>query len=143
MTIEQASEQFGVPLDKLHFYEDQGLFDCHKQLDGSIEYTDDLMDYIGIINVLMDAGAEVDALRSFMQRLMQSSITKEEKLRYLRSQRQNHITPIRESVRQRPCLSISWMKQCWKKPIMWAASAEIKQTNPKFLHTAPVRTERP
>lgn len=126
MTIEQASEQFGVPLDKLHFYEDQGLFDCHKQLDGSIEYTDDLMDYIGIINVLMDAGAEVDALRSFMQRLMQSSIT-----------------PIRESVRQRPCLSISWMKQCWKKPIMWAASAEIKQTNPKFLHTAPVRTERP
>ena len=53
------------------------MFDCHKQLDGSIEYTDDLMDYIGIINVLMDAGAEVDALRSFMQRLMQSSITKD------------------------------------------------------------------
>ena len=43
MTIEQASEQFGVPLDKLHFYEDQGLFDCHKQLDGSIEYTDNFI----------------------------------------------------------------------------------------------------
>ena len=30
MTIEQASEHFGVPLDKLRRYEDQGLFDCHK-----------------------------------------------------------------------------------------------------------------
>ena len=88
MTIEQASEHFGVSLDKLHLYEDQGLFDCHKQPDGQIEYTDDLMDYIGIINVLTDAGAEADTLRSFMQRLMQSSITKNEKLRYLRSQRQ-------------------------------------------------------
>lgn len=46
MTIEQASEHFGVPLDKLRRYEDQGLFDCHKQPDGHIEYTDDLMDYI-------------------------------------------------------------------------------------------------
>ena len=99
MTIEQASEQFGVPLDKLHFYEDQGLFDCHKQLDGSIEYTDDLMDYIGIINVLMDAGAEVDALRSFMQRLMKRSITKEEKLRYLRSQRQKLLESIHSKQR--------------------------------------------
>ena len=71
------------------------MFDCHKQLDGSIEYTDDLMDYIGIINVLMDAGAEVDALRSFMQRLMQSSITKEEKLRYLRSQRHDLSLPVK------------------------------------------------
>ena len=75
------------------------MFDCHKQLDGSIEYTDDLMDYIGIINVLMDAGAEVDALRSFMQRLMQSSITKEEKLRYLRSQRQKLLESIHSKQR--------------------------------------------
>ena len=94
MTIEQASEHFGVPLDKLHRYEDQGLFDCHKQPDGHIEYTDDLMDYIGIINVLTDAGAEVDTLRSFMYRLMQSSITKDEKLRYLRCQRQKLLESI-------------------------------------------------
>lgn len=88
MTIQQASKRFGVPLDKLQFYEEQGLFDCHKQPNGSIDYNDDLMDYIGIINVLIDAGAELDTLRSFMQRLMQSTITKEEKLRYLRRQRQ-------------------------------------------------------
>ena len=88
MTIEQASERFAVPLDKLQFYEKQGLFDCHKQPDGMVDYNDDLMDYLGIINVLMDAGAEVDTLRSFMERLMQSRITKDEKLRYLRSQRQ-------------------------------------------------------
>ena len=94
MTIEQASEHFGVPLDKLQFYEDQGLFECHKQPDGRIEYTDDLMDYIGIIDVLTDAGAEADTLRSFMQGLMQSSITKDEKLRYLRSQRQKLLESI-------------------------------------------------
>ena len=94
MTIEQASEHFGVPLAKLQLYEDQGLFDCHKQPDGRIEYTDDLMDYIGIINVLTDAGAEADTLRRFMQRLMQSSITKDEKLRYLRRQRQKLLADI-------------------------------------------------
>lgn len=94
MTTRQASEHFGVPVDKLRLYEDQGLFDCHKQPDGHIEYNDDLMDYIGIINVLTEAGAEVDALRSFMQKLMQSSITKDEKLRYLRSQRQKLLESI-------------------------------------------------
>lgn len=87
MTIEQASQRFGVPLPKLQLYEKQGLFDFHKLPDGSIDYDDELMDYIGIINVLVDAGAEVDTLRSFMQRLMQSTITKEEKLRYLQEQR--------------------------------------------------------
>lgn len=87
MTIEQASRRFSVPLPKLQLYEKQGLFDCHKLPDGSIDYDDELMDYIGIINVLMDAGAEVETLRSFMQRLMQSTITKEEKLRYLQGQR--------------------------------------------------------
>ena len=51
MTKEQASEHFGVSLTKLQFYEAQGLFDCHKQPDGRIEYTDDRMDYIGIIHI--------------------------------------------------------------------------------------------
>ena len=52
------------------------------------------MDYIGIINVLTDAGAEVDTLRSFMYKLMQSSITKDEKLRFLRCQRQKLLESI-------------------------------------------------
>ena len=99
MTIEEASEHFGVPLEKLHLYEEQGLFACHKQPAGRIEYTDDLMDYIGIINVLTDAGAEADTLRSFMQRLMRSSITKDEKLRYLRSQRQKLLESIHSKQR--------------------------------------------
>lgn len=103
MTTEQASERFGVPLGKLQLYEKQGLFDCHKQPDGSIDYDDELMDYIGIINVLTDAGAETDTLRTFMQRLMQSTITKEEKLRYLRRQRQkllDHIHAQQKSLDQ-------------------------------------------
>lgn len=94
MTQEQASEHFSVPLAKLQFYEEQGLFDCHKQPDGKINYSDELMDYIGIINVLVDAGAEMDTLRCFMQKLMQSTITKEEKLRYLRRQRQKLLEDI-------------------------------------------------
>lgn len=65
------------------------MFDCHKQSDGEVDYSDELMDYIGIINVLMDAGAEVNTLRVFMQKLTQSTITKEEKLHYLRRQRKN------------------------------------------------------
>ncbi len=99
MTIEQASEHFGVSLDKLHLYENQGLFDCHKQADGHVEYTEDLMDYIRIIDVLTDAGAEVKTLRSFMRGLMQSSITKEEKLRYLRNQRQKLLESIHSKQR--------------------------------------------
>ena len=52
------------------------------------------MDYVGIINILMDAGAEVDALRDFMRQLMESTITKEEKLQYLRRQRQKLLADI-------------------------------------------------
>lgn len=94
MTIEEASEHFGISIDKLHLYENQGLFDCHKGANGYVEYTDDLIDYIGIIDVLTDAGAEIETLRSFMRGLMQSSITKEEKLRYLRAQRQKLLNTI-------------------------------------------------
>lgn len=94
MTREQASERFGVPLSKLRAYERQGLFDCHRQPDGSVNYTDELMDYVGIINILTDAGAEADTLRSFMWQLMESTITKEEKLRYLRKQRQKLLEEI-------------------------------------------------
>lgn len=99
MTIEQASEHFGVPLEKLRLYEEQGLFDCHRGSDGSVNYDDELMDYIGIINVLTEAGAEADTLRGFMQRLMQSTITKEEKLRYLRGQRQKLLDNIHSKQR--------------------------------------------
>ena len=94
MTREQVSERFGIPLNKLQLYESQGLFDCHKQPDGSIDYNDEWLDYIGIINVLVEAGAEMDTLRKFMQKLMQSTITKEEKLRYLRKQRKRLLEDI-------------------------------------------------
>lgn len=94
MTKEQASERFGVPLVKLQLYEQQGLFDCHRQPDGSIDYTEELMDYVGIINILTEAGAQADTLRDFMRRLMESTITKEEKLRYLRRQRQRLLDEI-------------------------------------------------
>ena len=94
MTREQASNRFGVPLAKLQAYEKQGLFDCHRQPDGSVDCTEELMDYVGIIHILTDAGAEADTLRDFMRWLMGSAITKEEKLRYLRSQRQKLLADI-------------------------------------------------
>lgn len=94
MSIEQASERFGVSLEKLRLYEAQGLFDCHRGPDGAVVYDDELMDYIGIINVLTEAGAEPEALRGFMRRLMESTITKEEKLRYLRGQRKKLLEDI-------------------------------------------------
>lgn len=87
MTKEQASEHFGIALNKLQLYESRGLFDCHKQVDGRINYSEELMDYVGMINVLVEAGAEMETLREFMQKLMLSTITKQEKLRYLRKQR--------------------------------------------------------
>lgn len=96
MTIEQASRRFGVSLEKLQDYEAQGLFDCHRRSDGSIAYMDELMDYIGIINILLDAGAEVDTLRDFMQKLMKSTLTKEEKLRFLRRHREKLLDKIHE-----------------------------------------------
>lgn len=99
MTIEQASERFGIPLGRLQLYEKQGLFDCHKQPDGSIDYNDELIDYIGIINVLTEAGAEEDTLRSFMMRLMQSTISKDEKLCFLREQRKKLLEHIHSQQR--------------------------------------------
>lgn len=36
MTTEQASERFGVPLDRLRLYEAQGLFDCRRRPDSPL-----------------------------------------------------------------------------------------------------------
>ena len=94
MTIGEASERFGIAPQKLKYYEEQGLFDCHKNADGTIDYCEELLDYVGIINILMEAGAAPDTLRDFMQRLMRSGISKEEKLLFLRRQRDNLLEAI-------------------------------------------------
>ncbi|MCH3973214.1 MAG: MerR family transcriptional regulator [Oscillospiraceae bacterium] len=87
MTITEASEKFGIAPEKLHDYEVQGFFDCRKKPDGTIDYCKELLDYVGIINLLLEAGASADTLRSFLLRLMQNGISTEEKLKFLRCQR--------------------------------------------------------
>lgn len=94
MTIQQAGAQYGVPIDKLRYYEEQGLFDCHKQPDGSIDYNDQLMSHIGLINVLVEAGATPAALRGFMRQVMQGTLTKGDELLFLRRQRQQLLSHI-------------------------------------------------
>lgn len=99
MTAEQASERFAIPLGRLRLYEAQGLLDCRRRPDGSIDYDDGLTDILGIIHLLTGAGAEPEDLRGFLHRLMQRGITKEETVQYLRSQRAKLLDGIHEKQR--------------------------------------------
>lgn len=94
MTTEEAGARFGIDAAKLKYYEQQGLLDCHKKSDGSIDYSDDMADYLAIINLLLEVGAQPAQLRSYMQGLMQSSITKQQKLCFLSRQRSQLLADI-------------------------------------------------
>jgi Predicted transcriptional regulators len=87
MTITQAGEQFKIAPEKLKYYEEQGLFDCRRTPDGAVEYTEGLLEDVGLIGILLEAGAPVSALREYLSRAARNGVSREEKLRFLRAQR--------------------------------------------------------
>ncbi|MCM1578161.1 MAG: MerR family transcriptional regulator [Ruminococcus sp.] len=84
MTLNEASERFRIDIERLKFYEDNGLLRCKKIVNGTPNYTENELRKVGIIHSLEKAGFNVQMIRQYMTL---GGGQKEEKIRLLRKQR--------------------------------------------------------
>lgn len=87
MTRLEASKRFRIDQDKLLYYEEKGLFDCHRQQDGSIDYCDETLEYISLIELLLKAGLDMESLKTYLRGLGDDSVSNEAQIKILIKQR--------------------------------------------------------
>lgn len=87
MTLKEAANRFCINENKLLYYEQNGLFDCHKQTDGSIDYCDETLEYISLIEILLSAGLDMDTLKKYLSSLGDDNLSNEAQIKILMKQR--------------------------------------------------------
>lgn len=87
MTLKEASKRFCIDESKLMLYEQNGLFDCHRQSDNSIDYCDETLEYVGLIEILLDAGLDMETLKKYLEGLGDDKLSNEEQIKILMKQR--------------------------------------------------------
>ncbi|WP_371371140.1 MerR family transcriptional regulator [Sporomusa aerivorans] len=87
MNTNEASKHFPVSMEKLQYYEQNGLLESEKLQDGSSNYKNADFRRIGLIHFLLDAGLELNVLKEFVKLLDSRATTKYEQIRILRKQR--------------------------------------------------------
>lgn len=87
MTLLEASKRFGIDQDKLLYYEKNGLFDCHRQPDGKVDYCDETLEYIGLIDILLKTGLDIKDLKTYLEEPGEDGILHETQIKILMKQR--------------------------------------------------------
>ncbi len=87
MTLPEASRRFHIDEEKLLYYEENGLFDCHKQPDGGIDYCEETLEYVGLIDLLLKAGLDMETLKTYLASLGDDSVSNEAQIKILMKQR--------------------------------------------------------
>lgn len=87
MNINEVSKHFPVSMEKLQYYEQNGLLESERLQDGSSNYKNVDFRRIGLIHFLLDTGLELNVLKGFLKLLDSSATTKDEQIRILRKQR--------------------------------------------------------
>lgn len=87
MTLTQAAGRFGIAEEKLKHYEKNGLFDCHKGPDGSIDYCDETLEYVSLIDLLLKTGLDIESVRGYLSDLGDDTLSNEAQIKILMRQR--------------------------------------------------------
>jgi DNA-binding transcriptional MerR regulator len=87
MTIDEASKRFQIDIEKLKYYESNGLLECKKNENGVSDYQDADLQRVSLIHFLLDAGLDLEILKHFLKLLEHSAQTKDEQIRILKKQR--------------------------------------------------------
>lgn len=87
MRLIEASKQFQISIEKLNYYEENGLIMCEAFVNGVPDYTEEELHKVGIIHSLLKAGMDVESLRRYLQLLHEKIENKDEQIRILRKQR--------------------------------------------------------
>lgn len=87
MTLKEASERFRISIEKLNYYEENGLIVYETLVNDMPDYTEDELRKVGIIHALLTAGMDINMLRKYLQLLCKKVGSKDEQIKILRKQR--------------------------------------------------------
>lgn len=74
-SIGQVSEQFGLPISTLRYYDKEGLFPQMKRENGIRRFSDRELESLRLIECLKKSGLEIRDIKQFMQWCAQGSAT--------------------------------------------------------------------
>lgn len=87
MTLQEAAIRFQINIEKLDFYEKNGLLECRQFINGVPDYTEDELRRVGLIHFLLKAGFDIDSLKKYFSLSDYDAADNKKKIRLLRKQR--------------------------------------------------------
>ena len=89
MKIAEVSEQFGISIDTLRYYERIGLLPpVHRSKSGLRDYDENDLAWIGFIKCMRSAGLPIEQLAEYVQLFPQGDATVEARKKILEDQRE-------------------------------------------------------
>ncbi len=87
MTAEEAGRQYHISMEKIRYYEDNGLLEHSVLTDGTIEYTEAQIHCVGMIHSLLQTGMGMEDVKKYMKHFYENKSDKKEQIQILRKQR--------------------------------------------------------
>lgn len=87
MTLNETSEKFRVTTDILREYETNGLLENTKYSEDISDYSEEFVQRIYLINLLLRSGMDMNDLKSYLHLLDEKTESRDEQIRRLRKQR--------------------------------------------------------
>ena len=100
MTIEEASERYGIPVSILREYESWGLCGAVKKVMGAWQYDDEDLERLSLILTLRDVGFTSDEVETYLRLLLEEAGSGQERLRMLNAKRSAALDEIHFRERQ-------------------------------------------
>lgn len=87
MTAEEVNRKYHISVDKIRYYEENGLLEHNILPDGKVEYTEAQIHCAGMIHSLLEAGMDVEKIKTFMKLFYENKSDKSGQVQILRKQR--------------------------------------------------------
>ncbi|MCM1159044.1 MAG: MerR family transcriptional regulator [Bacteroidales bacterium] len=87
MTAEEVSRNYHISMEKIKYYEENGLLEHSVSPNGEIEYTEQQIRCAGLIHSLINAGLTMEKIKEFMKLSYKDGSDKKEQIQILRKQR--------------------------------------------------------
>lgn len=87
MTAGEVSRKYHISVDKIRYYEENGLLEHNVLPDGKVEYTEAQIHCAGMIHSLVEAGMDMEKIKAFMKLFYENKRDKSGQIQILRKQR--------------------------------------------------------
>ncbi len=96
-TIKQVSEKTGLSIYALRYYDKEGLLPLVKRSPSGIrKFTDNDIDWIGLICCLKNSGMSIDNIKEFMNLCLQGNETVETRKNILLKHKENILSQMKQ-----------------------------------------------